>query len=65
MHYQDENNIKYQYNVNDKKFYGQDTNKGFSVEAPKSVQKLLENDDFQKGIDKGLKYLGENPQYGN
>lgn len=64
LHYQDEDNVKYQYNVNDNKFYGYNkTTQAFDKEAPKSVNKLLENKDIQKAIDKGLKYLGEEPKF--
>ena len=60
LHYQDENNVKFQYNVNDKKFYGESkTETGvFDVAAPK-VDKLMNNKDFNKAVDKGLRFLGE------
>lgn len=65
LHYQDEKGTKYQYSVDDNKFYGQDDDGNFSVEAPKSVNGKLKDKQFQKGIDKGLKYLGEQSKFGN
>ncbi|WP_375577566.1 RHS repeat-associated core domain-containing protein [Marivirga tractuosa] len=60
IHYQDENNIKYLYDVDKKKFFGKNAETGdFDVEAPKSVNKLLGDDKIKSAIDKGLKYLGE------
>jgi RHS repeat-associated protein len=62
IHYQDENNTKYLYNINENKFYGQNASGEFTQEA-KSVNNLLENKNFQKGIDKALKYLGEDSKF--
>ncbi|MGP4864048.1 hypothetical protein ACTXGK_07600 [Psychrobacter sp. T6-5] len=57
VHYQDANNAKYYYNPADGKLYTGKISDG--LVAPKSIQKLLKNDDFKNGINKGLKYLGE------
>ena len=66
IHYQDENDVKYQYNVNDNKFYGKNSKTNeFDVAAPNKVNDLLKNEKFQKGIDKALKYLGEDAKFGN
>ena len=55
IHYHDANNIKFYYNIKDKLFYDQKTNKL----APKSIQNLLKDRNFTKEIDKALKILGE------
>ncbi len=54
LHYQDNVGNKYYYDPNTKVFFDQKT----KTLAPKSVQDLLKNKDFSKGIDKALKYLG-------
>ena len=59
IQYHDPNNEKYLYNVNTDKFYSQSEPGIWDQEAPKSVNKLLEDKSFRKEIDKGLKYLGE------
>ncbi|OOS03860.1 filamentous hemagglutinin [Moraxella cuniculi DSM 21768] len=56
IHYQDANNKKYYYNPKDDKFYVGKIDDG--VLAPKSIQNLLNDKKFRKGIDKALKYLG-------
>jgi RHS repeat-associated protein len=48
VHYQDNNGNKYIY----------DPSKGAFNNAPDKVNKLLKNQDFKTGIEKGLKYLG-------
>ena len=54
LHYQDNAGNKYYYDPNNKLFFNQKT----SELAPKSVQNLLNDSSFSKGIDKALKYLG-------
>jgi toxin YxiD len=66
LHYQNENGEKFQFNVNDSKFYQYNSvTKEYDVLAPKKVNKLLEIKAIQKAIDKGLKYLGESPIFNN
>jgi len=48
VHYQDSAGNKYLYDLETGQFKN----------APPSVNKLLEDDSFRKGIEKGLKYLG-------
>ena len=48
VHYQDFNNMKYLYDVVKKTFFSKNSDGTFNVPAPKSVDKLLENKDFQK-----------------
>ncbi len=48
IHYQDNNGSKYIY----------DPSSGTFKDAPKSVNDLLNNPSFKRGIDKGLEYLG-------
>ncbi len=55
IHYQDENNVKWLYDIENKKFVNPKTHEL----APSKIQRLLEKDDIQKAITKGLKYLGE------
>jgi filamentous hemagglutinin len=49
VHYQDAQGNKYLY----------DPATGQFKNAPRSVNKLLEDDEFRKGVEKGLRYLGE------
>ena len=59
IHYQDENNIKYLFDVEKNKFFGKNKETGeFDIEVPK-VDDLLKDETFNKAIDKALKYLGE------
>ncbi len=55
IHYQDANNKKWIYNIDDGKFYSADTNEL----APRSIQKLLDDPKFYSGIQKALDLLGE------
>lgn len=57
VHYQDKNNNKYYYNPKDGKFYVGKTED--NIVAPKSIQNLLRDPSFRRGIDKALRYLGE------
>ena len=60
IHYQDANNVKYMYDKGSSSFYGKNSKTGaFDVPAPKSVNNLLQNESFSNGINKGLRYLGE------
>jgi len=60
VHYQDGKGGKYVYNSKEGKFMGRNSKTGqYTESAPNSVNKQLENEDFKKAIDKGLKYLGE------
>jgi RHS repeat-associated protein len=56
IHYHDAKNNKWYYDSVEKTFYNQKTGEL----APKKIQKLLNNSDFQKAIKKGLDILGEN-----
>jgi len=56
VHYQDNSGAKYYYQPLSGRFTLDAQGK---VEAPKNVQKLLENKDFLNGINKALRYLGE------
>ncbi len=55
IHYHDANNKKYMYDFQRNVFYDEET----KILAPKSVQKLLEDKKFQKGMEQALKILGE------
>ena len=55
IHYHDANNVKYYYDIEENEFYDPKTGES----APRSVNKKLEDKDFMKGIEKGLKILGE------
>ena len=57
VHVQDYTDNKYYYNPNDNALYIK-TGNTFE-KAGNSVQKILDNDDIIKGINKGLQYLGE------
>jgi len=62
LHYQDAKGNKYQYSVDLNTFFGENPQTGeFDANAPKSVNDLLKDKAFQKGINKGLSYLGEKP----
>jgi filamentous hemagglutinin family protein len=54
IHYQDENNNKYYYDVNRKVFY----NENSMDLAPKKVQAMLDDKNFVKGLNKALSVLG-------
>jgi filamentous hemagglutinin len=56
VHYQDNSGAKYYYQPQTGKFTLDAPGK---VDAPKSVQKLLDNKEFLNGINKALRYLGE------
>lgn len=56
VHYQDNSGAKYYYQPQAGKFTLDAQGK---VDAPKSVQILLENKDFLSGINKAMRYLGE------
>ena len=55
IHYHDANNHKYYYDIENKYFVDAKTGNP----APKSVQNLVNNYDFAKGIEKALNVLGE------
>ena len=55
IHYHDANNNKYYYDIDSNTFYDQKTGEL----APKSIQKLLNDKEFMKGIEKALQILGE------
>lgn len=55
IHYHDANNNKYYYDIANNAFYDQKTGQL----ASKSIQKLLNDQDFMKGISKALQILGE------
>lgn len=55
IHYHDSNNNKWYYDIENNTFYDQKT----GDLAPKSVQKLLKDNNFMKGIKKALGILGE------
>ncbi len=59
IHYQDENNKKYLYDIGLGKFFGKDSKGEFTLEAPKSVKELLSEPEFLNGIQKALNFLGE------
>jgi hypothetical protein len=60
IHYQNEKGEKYIYNSTNKKFMEKDSKTGkYTINAPNSVNDLLQNKDIKQAIDKGLKYLGE------
>ncbi|RTD83401.1 filamentous hemagglutinin N-terminal domain-containing protein [Variovorax atrisoli] len=54
IHYQDENNNKYYYDVNRKVFY----NENSMDLAPKKIQAMLDDKNFVKGLNKALSVLG-------
>ncbi len=54
VHYHDANNTKYRFNPITGKLYDELGNL-----APNKVQKVLENKNVQKAINKGLQILGE------
>jgi hypothetical protein len=56
VHYQDNSGAKYYYQPLTGKFTLDAQGK---VDAPKNIQKLMENKDFMNGINKALRYLGE------
>ena len=55
IHYHDSDNNKWYYDIENNTFYNQKT----GDLAPKSVQKLLKDNNFMKGIKKALGILGE------
>ena len=55
IHYHDAKDDKWYYNLNDGKFYEEDT---FN-EAPNRIQKLLENINIRRAIEKAQKFVGE------
>ena len=55
IHYHDSKNKTWMYDIENGYFYDNETNK----KAPNSIQNLLKDDNFKKGITKALKYLGE------
>ena len=55
VHYHDSSNNKWYYDIEENVFYDQKT----GDLAPKSVQKLLNDKNFMKGIKKALDILGE------
>jgi len=60
VHYHDAKNKKYMYDPATDRFYSKNPDtKTWDIEAPRSVNKLLKNERFRKGIEKALKYLGE------
>ncbi|MEY3443181.1 MAG: hypothetical protein RLZZ519_1462 [Bacteroidota bacterium] len=59
IHYQDENNKKYLYDIEQGKFFGKDSKGEFTLEAPKSVKELISEPEFLNGIQKALNFLGE------
>ena len=60
IHYQDEKNVKYMYDMKQNKFFSKNKETGnFDVEAPRKVNELLENKQVQKAIEKGKEKLGE------
>jgi hypothetical protein len=60
VHYQDANNKKYIYDPKTNTFKAQNSKTNqFDVEAPQSVNDLLNNEEFMNGIGKALRYLGE------
>jgi len=60
VHYHDAKNKKYMYDPATDRFYDENPDtKNWDIEAPRSVNKLLKNERFRKGIEKALKYLGE------
>ena len=60
VHYHDVNNTKYIFDVTDGKLYYDEPP---YEEAPPYIQKVLEDYDIQQAINKGLKYLGEEPYF--
>ena len=59
IHYQDNQNNKYYYDPSNNSFYSFDSSKN-KVPAPSSVNKLLDDPNFKRAIDKGMtQYLGE------
>jgi len=55
IHYHDPKNNKWRYDIKDGKF----TDPKTGEDAPKSIQKLLNEEWVKKAIEKGLKILGE------
>ncbi|MFM2482550.1 hypothetical protein [Celerinatantimonas sp. YJH-8] len=55
IHYHEADNTKWYYDAENKEFFNQKTGEL----APKKVQKMLKKPDFQRGIKKGLSFLGE------
>ena len=58
VHYHDPKNKKYRFSTVDGKLYDE-----FGDLAPKKIQKVLQNKDIQKAIDRSLKVLGEDPYF--
>ena len=56
VHYQDIDNQKYYYQSSSNSFTLDPEGK---TQAPKSIQRLLDNPSFANGINKALRYLGE------
>ncbi|MEK4313432.1 T7SS effector LXG polymorphic toxin [Bacillus sp. FSL P4-0334] len=59
IHYHEPNNKKWYFDVETKKFYDQKTGE----DAPSKIQKVLKDKSVQKAINKGLKFLGEDPVF--
>ncbi|NRR10609.1 transposase, partial [Bacillus velezensis] len=59
IHYHEPSNKKWYFDVETKKFYDQKTGE----DAPSKIQKVLKDKSVQKAINKGLKFLGEDPVF--
>jgi len=60
IHFQDNNNNKYMWNFNDKKFYGYNAStKQYDVYDKALNEKLMGNDEVVNAIKKSYKFLGE------
>ncbi|MCK8101365.1 T7SS effector LXG polymorphic toxin [Bacillus sp. 2CMS4F] len=59
IHYHEPNNKKWYFDVETRKFYDQKTGE----DAPSKIQKVLKDKSVQKAINKGLKFLGEDPVF--
>ncbi|WNV79369.1 T7SS effector LXG polymorphic toxin [Bacillus atrophaeus] len=59
IHYHEPNNKKWYFDVETKRFFDQKTGE----DAPSKIQKVLKDKNVQKAINKGLKFLGEDPVF--
>ena len=55
IHYHDSNNVKWKYNLDTKKLVNPENNSP----APPKIQKVLEQEWFQKALEKAKNILGE------
>ena len=59
IHYHDKADKKWYYNLNDGKFYEKTSSDTFEL-APNKIQKIVDNQDIKRAIEKALRFIEEN-----